>query len=300
MSVDLKFKEGKWSTSIEVKDFVSKNISPYHGDHHFLCGPTEATKALWDICKSELKKERANNGLHSVDTKTISASNAFPAGYIDKEKETIVGLQTDALLKRAMKPFGGFKVVEKALSEHGLKPADDVSKVFKHAKTHNDGVFDAYTDEIRTFRSLGFLTGLPDNYARGRIIGDYRRMALYGIDRLIESKKEDLSNISGPMSDATIRLREEVSEQIKALYQMIEMGNVYGLNLKRPAENAQEAIQWTYMAYLAAVKEQDGAAMSLGSVSSFFDVYIEKDINEGLITEEWRGIFCWYALLVCL
>jgi len=286
MNSDYKFNEGKWSETIEVKDFVSKNIRPYYGDRSFLCGPTEATVALWDACKEALKEERKKNGLHSVDTKTISASNAFPAGYIDKDKESIVGLQTDALLKRAMKPFGGYKVVEKALSEHGLKPSDDVANVFKYAKTHNDGVFDAYTDEIRKYRSLGFLTGLPDNYARGRIIGDYRRIALYGIDRLIEGKKEDLANITGPMNDATIRLREEVSEQIKSLYQMIEMGEAYGLDLKRPAQNAQEAVQWVYMGYLAAVKEQDGAAMSLGSVSSFFDIFIEHDIEKGLITEE--------------
>ncbi|MDW7691943.1 formate C-acetyltransferase [Flammeovirgaceae bacterium SG7u.111] len=286
MVAELKFKEGIWATSIEPKDFVSLNITPYYGDHHFLCGPTDATKALWETCKQELKKERSKKGLHSVDTSTISASNAFAAGYIDQEKETIVGLQTDALLKRAMKPFGGYKVVEKALSEHGLKPADKVVEVFKYAKTHNDGVFDAYTDEIRKYRSLGFLTGLPDNYARGRIIGDYRRLALYGINRLIEGKKEDLANIKGPMTESVIRLREEVSEQIRALGQMIEMGKTYGLDLSRPAQNAQEAIQWTYMGYLAAVKEQDGAAMSLGSVSSFFDVYIQHDLENGIITEE--------------
>ncbi len=285
MQVLEKFKTGKWNEGVDVKDFVSLNITPYEGDHSFLCGPTDATTALWDICKTEIKKERANNGLHSVDTEHVSNTTAFAAGYINKEKESIVGLQTDALLKRAMKPFGGYKVVEKALSEHGLKPADKVAEVFKYAKTHNDGVFDAYTEEIRRFRSLGFLTGLPDNYARGRIIGDYRRMALYGIDRLIEAKKEDLNNITGPMSEATIRLREEVSEQIKSLYAMIEMGKLYGLELNRPATNGQEAVQWTYMAYLAAVKEQDGAAMSLGSVSSFFDIYLEKDIAEGLITE---------------
>lgn len=282
----LNFNEGIWNTSIEVKDFVSKNISPYHGGHSFLSGPTEATKALWEVCKTELKKERSSKGLHSVDTETISASNAFPAGYIDKDKESIVGLQTDALLKRAMKPFGGYKVVEKALAEHGMKPSESVTNVFKYAKTHNDGVFDAYTDEIKKFRSLGILTGLPDNYARGRIIGDYRRLALYGINRLVEEKEKDLAKIKGPMNDETIRLREEVSEQIKSLNQMIEMGNAYKLDLSRPAQNAQEAVQWTYMAYLAAVKEQDGAAMSLGSVSSFFDIYIEKDIAEGKITEK--------------
>ncbi len=280
------FTKGVWNEAIEVRDFVSKNISPYHGDHHFLCGPTQATKDLWEICKKELKKESDNDNLHSVDTETISTTTAFKAGYIAKDKESIVGLQTDALLKRSMKPFGGYRVVEKALRERGLKPSDDVANVFKYTKTHNDGVFDAYTDEIRKYRSLGFLTGLPDNYARGRIIGDYRRIALYGINRLIEEKKKDLSEINGPMTEHTIRLREEVSEQIKALYQMIEMGNIYDLDLSRPAKNAQEAIQWTYMGYLAAVKEQDGAAMSLGSMSSFFDIYVERDLQAGAITEE--------------
>lgn len=281
------FKDGQWNKAIDVRDFVSKNISTYTGDHHFLAGPTENTKALWDSCKQALKEERAKNGLRSVDTKRVSTIASFPAGYIDKDKEVIVGLQTDELLKRAMKPYGGFKVVARALAEHGYTPDPQVAETFeKYAKTHNDGVFDAYTEEIRTYRSLGFLTGLPDNYARGRIIGDYRRVALYGINRLIEGKKEDLDNIHGPMSDATIRLREEVSEQIKALYQMIEMGKAYGLDLSRPAENAQEAVQWTYMGYLAAVKEQDGAAMSLGSVSSFLDIYMERDLQAGLIREE--------------
>lgn len=286
MSLKQQFKKGRWDSSVDVKNFVTINIRPYHGNHEFLVGPTAATKALWAICIEEVKKERKNNGLHSVDTQTISGADAFPAGYIAKDKETIVGLQTDKLLKRAMKPFGGYKVVDKALAEHGLRPSDDVANVFNYAKTHNDGVFDAYTEEIRKFRSLGFLTGLPDNYARGRIIGDYRRMALYGIDWLIDAKKQDLANITKPMNDVTIRLREEVSEQIKALRQMLAMGKSYGLDLSRPAENAQEAVQWTYMAYLAAVKEQDGAAMSLGSVSSFFDIYIEKDIEDGKITEE--------------
>lgn len=281
-----KFAAGTWNDKIDIKNFVSKNITPYYGNHYFLCGPTQATTHLWNICKTELQKERKNKHLHSVDTETISACNAFKAGYIDKEKESIVGLQTDALLKRAMKPFGGYRVVKKALSEHGLKPSAAVENVFKYAKTHNDGVFDTYTDEIRKFRSLGFLTGLPDNYARGRIIGDYRRVALYGLTRIMETKKENLANIKGPMTEHTIRLREEVAEQIKAICQMIEMGKIYGLELSRPAKNAREAIQWTYMGYLAAVKEQDGAAMSLGSVSSFFDIYIEKDLQEGTITEE--------------
>ena len=283
----MKFKEGIWTNTIEVKDFVTQNITPYTGNHDFLVGPTARTTRLWDICKDALKEERQKNGLRSVDTQTVSSMTAFKAGYIDQESEVIVGLQTDQVLKRAMKPYGGFKVVQKALSEHGLAPNEVITESFsKYTKTHNDGVFDAYTDEIRKFRSLGFLTGLPDNYARGRIIGDYRRVALYGINRLIEAKEADLSEIHGPMTDATIRLREEVSEQIRALYDMIEMGKIYNLDLSRPAENAREAVQWTYMAYLAAVKEQDGAAMSLGSVSSFLDIFIEKDLTEGVITEE--------------
>ncbi len=280
------FKQGNWNKAIDVRDFVKLNITPYTGDHSFLEGPTEKTTNLWDTCLAALKKERESNGLLAVDTETVSDINSFAAGYIDKNNEVIVGLQTDALLKRAMKPYGGFKVVEKALSEHGLKPSDTITEAFsKYTKTHNDGVFDAYTAEIRKFRSLGFLTGLPDNYARGRIIGDYRRIALYGINRLIEAKKEDLENITGPMSDATIRLREEVAEQIRALYQMIEMGKAYDLDLSRPAENGKEAVQWTYMGYLAAVKEQDGAAMSLGSVSSFLDIYIQRDLEAGVISE---------------
>ncbi|MFV0521378.1 MAG: formate C-acetyltransferase [Mangrovibacterium sp.] len=280
------FKGTKWTERIDLRDFVSSNITTYTGDDSFLCGPTEYTRELWEICKLKLKEEREKNGLLDVDTERVSNMTSFPAGYIAKEKESIVGLQTDAPLKRAMKPFGGYKVVAKALTEHGYKPSDIVAEVFtKYAKTHNDGVFDAYTDEIRKFRSLGFLTGLPDNYARGRIIGDYRRVALYGIDFLIEEKKKDLAGIHGPMTDATIRLREEVTEQIKALYEMIEMGKIYGFDLSQPARNAKEAVQWTYMAYLAAVKEQDGAAMSLGSVSSFLDIYIERDLNRGMITE---------------
>lgn len=279
------FNKGIWNEVINLRDFVTKNITPYHGTYQFLVGPSEKTQKLWDACKEATKEERANNGVRSVDTEIISGISAFEAGYIDRENEVIVGLQTDELLKRAMKPFGGYKVVEKALSEHGLVPSDSVSTLFtKYVKTHNDGVFDAYTDEIKKFRSLGFLTGLPDNYARGRIIGDYRRIALYGINRLIEVKKNDLKSIKGPMSDKVIRLREEVAEQIKALKEMVLMGNYYNLDLTRPAENAQEAVQWTYMAYLAAVKEQDGAAMSLGNVSSFLDIYIQRDLEAGVIT----------------
>lgn len=281
------FQQGLWNTSINVRNFVFKNITPYYGDDSFLVGPSQKTQKLWEACKEGMQQERENDGVHSIDTETISGVANFGAGYIDKENEVIVGLQTDGLLKRAMKPFGGYKVVQKALQEHGLKPSEEINELFtKYVKTHNDGVFDAYNAEIRKFRSLGFLTGLPDNYARGRIIGDYRRVALYGIDKLIAYKKQDLNNIEGPMTDAVIRLREEVSEQIRSLSDMITMGNHYGLELNRPAQNAQEAVQWTYMAYLAAVKEQDGAAMSLGNVSTFLDIYMERDIESGIITEE--------------
>lgn len=281
------FKPGNWNTSINVRDFVQHNITPYDGDASFLCPATDRTKKLWDICMNAIKEERANNGVRSIDTETVSSITSHQAGYIDKESELIVGLQTDELLRRAMKPYGGIKVVEKACSEHGLDVTENVKEAFnKYAKTHNDGVFDAYTDEIRKFRSLGFLTGLPDNYARGRIIGDYRRLALYGIDRLVEAKIEDLKGLTGPMSDARIRLREEVAEQIKALKAIKVLGDIYGLELGSPAQTAQEAVQWVYMAYLAAVKEQDGAAMSLGNVSSFLDIYLERDIEAGLINEE--------------
>ncbi|MFD1614881.1 formate C-acetyltransferase [Gelatiniphilus marinus] len=281
------FKNGIWTEKVNVRDFVINNITPYHGTHEFLVGPSAKTLKLWDVCKAATKEERQNNGVRCVDTQTISTVSAFNAGYIDKENEVIVGLQTDELLKRTMKPFGGFKVVQKALAEQGAKPNEAITKLFsKYVKTHNDGVFDAYTTEIKKYRSLGFLTGLPDNYARGRIIGDYRRIALYGINFLIEAKTEDLENITGPMTEAVIRLREEVSEQIKALKEMIALGAKYNLDLRRPAENAQEAVQWTYMAYLAAVKEQDGAAMSLGNVSTFLDIYIENDLQDGVITEE--------------
>ncbi|WP_158848339.1 formate C-acetyltransferase [Algibacter sp. L1A34] len=281
------FRNGVWTEKVNVRDFVINNVTPYHGTDEFLVGPSAKTQKLWEVCKQATKEERRNNGVRSVDTEIISTVSAFDAGYIDKENEVIVGLQTDELLKRTMKPFGGFKVVQKALSEQGVKPNEAITELFsKYVKSHNDGVFDAYTSEIKKFRSLGFLTGLPDNYARGRIIGDYRRVALYGINSLIETKKEDLENITGPMTEAVIRLREEVSEQIKSLKEMIELGAKYNLDLGRPAENSQEAVQWTYMGYLAAVKEQDGAAMSLGNVSTFLDIYIENDLQEGLITEE--------------
>jgi len=281
------FKIGKWQGTIDVRDFVVNNITPYDGDESFLTAPSERTKALWQICLDAIKEERENNGVRAIDNETISSIVSHGAGYIAKEHEVIVGLQTDVLLKRAMKPYGGIAVVEKACQENGIEISPRVKEIFtKYAKTHNEGVFEAYTSEIRTFRSLGILTGLPDNYARGRIIGDYRRLALYGTTRLIEGKQKDLAGLTGPMSAERIRLREEVSEQIKALKEMEEMGRIYGFDLSRPAETAQEAVQWVYFGYLAAVKEQDGAAMSLGNVSSFLDIYIERDLAEGKITEE--------------
>ncbi|MBK3515707.1 formate C-acetyltransferase [Carboxylicivirga marina] len=281
------FVKGSWNEQVNVRDFVQKNITPFDGDSSFLSGATERTKKLWDICLEAIKEERANNGVRSIDTEAVSSIVSHEAGYIQKDLELIVGLQTDELLKRAMKPYGGIAVVEKACEEQGLEVSDRVKDIFRnYAKTHNDGVFDVYTDEIRKYRSLGFLTGLPDNYARGRIIGDYRRLALYGIDTLVAAKKADMQGLVGPMSDDKIRLREEVAEQIKALLQIKELGNKYGLDLSRPAESAQEAVQWVYMAYLSAVKEQDGAAMSLGNVSSFIDIYMEYDLANGNITEE--------------
>lgn len=281
-----KFKSGLWQEQINVRDFVTNNITPYDGDGSFLCGASATTQQLWQICLDAIKEERANNGVRAIDNQLVSTITSHAAGYIDREKEIIVGLQTDMLLKRAMKPYGGIAVVEKACSENGVEISPIVKEIFtKYAKTHNDGVFDVYNNEIRTFRSLGILTGLPDNYARGRIIGDYRRLALYGTTRLIEAKKADQLIFNGPMTDERIRLREEIAEQLKALKEVEELGRIYGLDLTRPAETAQEAVQWVYMAYLAAVKEQDGAAMSLGNVSSFLDIYIERDIEAGKITE---------------
>ena len=286
MELKTQFIEGPWTSGINVTDFVHRNLTSYEGDASFLVGPTQRTTKIWNLCLQALEEERANGGVRSFDPDTVSTITSHKAGYIDKENELIVGLQTDELLRRAIKPFGGIKVVEKACAENGKEVNPRVKDIFTHyRKTHNDGVLDVYTEEIRRFRSLGFLTGLPDNYARGRIIGDYRRLALYGIDRLIEAKQADLKGLTGPMTDARIRLREEVAEQIKALKDIKVMGEYYGLELGRPAYTAQEAVQWVYMAYLAAVKEQDGVAMSLGNVSSFLDIYIEHDLKHGLIDE---------------
>ena len=268
-----------------VRQFVYDNITPYEGDASFLQGPTERTKKLREEVKVLLQQERDNNGLLDADTDTISRITSHRAGYIDKDLEVIVGLQTDKPLKRGMKPFGGIRVVEKALAERNLVLSPRVKEIFEYTKNHNDAVFSVYDKEIRTYRSKHIVTGLPDNYARGRIIGDYRRLALYGADFLIAEKKADFDAISGEMDDAKVRLREEVSSQIAALEEIKVMAEMYGYDVSKPAKTAKEAIQFTYFAYLAGVKEQDGAAMSLGNVSSFLDIYIEKELKEGLITE---------------
>ncbi len=281
-----RFAEGPWKHSIDVRDFIRRNITPYEGDAYFLEGPTDATRILWNICLEAMERERCKNGCLDIDTETISTITSHAPGYIHRDLEKIVGLQTDALLKSAMMSIGGLPVVEGPGKERGLQVAHRIKEIFEYAKDHNSGVFDAYDPEILTYRSKGVLTGLPDNYARGRIIGDYRRLALYGTDKLIKSKQEDKLAISGEMTEHKIRLREEVSMQIKALHEIRELGATYGLDLSRPAQDAREAVQWVYMAYLAATKEQDGAAMSLGNVSAFLDIFIERDLEAGLLTEQ--------------
>ena len=272
--------------NINVRDFVFKNIKAYDGDASFLSGATSKTKKLWTECQKLLKKEADAGGVLDIDTETISTIDSHKAGYIDKKLEIIVGLQTDAPLKRAIKPFGGIRAIKHACEENGKEIDKHVLETFtKYRKTHNHGVFDAYTDEMLKLRKTGVLTGLPDAYARGRIIGDYRRVALYGIDKLIADKKQDKENLLGSMTDEKIRLREEISEQINALELMKKMAERYGFDISVPAVSAKEAVQWTYFAYLSAVKEQDGAAMSLGNVSNFLDIYIEKDLKSGLINE---------------
>lgn len=281
------FISGKWQQEINVRDFIQKNYTPYEGDSSFLAKPTEATTKLWQECCDLLKKERDNGGVLDMDTKVVSTITSHGAGYIDKNLETIVGLQTDAPLKRSMQPFGGIRMAESACKSYGYEVDSEVSEVFtKYRKTHNQGVFDAYTPEMKAARHSAIITGLPDAYGRGRIIGDYRRIALYGINRLIEDKKEQFKSLEGEMTPDRIQLREEISEQIKALKEMIELGNIYGFDISQPARNAKEAVQWLYFGYLAAIKEQNGAAMSIGRTSTFLDIYIERDLKEGVLTEE--------------
>ena len=280
------FVAGKWQHEINVRDFIQKNYTPYYGDSRFLAEPTEATKKLWDECCELFKKERENGGVLDLDTKVVSSITSHGAGYIDKELETIVGLQTDAPLKRSLQPYGGIRMAETSCSSYGYEVAPEVSEIFtKYRKTHNQGVFDVYTPEMKAARHSAIITGLPDAYGRGRIIGDYRRVALYGIDRLIEDKKAQFKSLEGEMTPDRIQLREEITEQIRALKEMIELGKTYGFDISKPAENAQEAIQWLYFGYLSAVKEQNGAAMSIGRTSTFLDIYIQRDLNRGLITE---------------
>ncbi|MFW5688980.1 MAG: formate C-acetyltransferase [Spirochaetota bacterium] len=281
------FEGGAWTEEIDVRDFIQRNYTPYEGDASFLADPTADTKALWERLSRLLDAERDRGGTLDVDTTTISTITAHGPGYIDRDRERIVGLQTDAPLKRAIMPFGGIRTVEKSCEAYGFELPGEISEIFRrYRKTHNDGVFAAYTPEMKAARKSGIITGLPDAYGRGRIIGDYRRVALYGVERLIEEKERELGLSEHPITEETIRLREELTEQIAALRELVEMGDAYGFDLRRPAQNAREAVQWTYLAYLAAVKEQNGAAMSLGRVSTFLDVYFERDIAEGTLTEE--------------
>ena len=280
------FKTGNWTREIDVRDFIQKNYAVYEGDKSFLATPTAKTKKVWDKAEA-LIIEEIKKGIIDVETNVVSGIDSFEAGYLDKENETIVGFQTDAPLKRIVNPFGGFRMVEQSLEAFGYTLNEEITNNFpKYRKTHNEGVFDAYSAETRAARSVGLLTGLPDAYGRGRVIGDYRRLALYGADYLIAQKKADLNNLTGHASDDLIRHREEVSEQIRALGRIKNMAAKYGVDLSLPANNAQEAVQAVYFGYLAAVKENNGAAMSLGRTSTFIDCYIEKDLAEGTITEE--------------
>ena len=281
------FQSGDWKESVDVRDFIQRNYQPYDGDASFLAGPTEKTQKVWETLQRDYLKVERERRVYDVDLDTPADIDAFPAGYICEEDDVIVGLQTDVPLKRAMMPFGGWRMVRTAIKEAGKEPNPDIERIFtRYRKTHNDAVFDIYTPRIRAARSSHIITGLPDAYGRGRIIGDYRRVALYGIDKLIEDKTQAKDAVADqPFSEHWARFREEHAEQIKALKKLKHLGELYGLDLGRPAETAQEAVQWTYMAYLGAVKSQDGAAMSIGRLSAFFDIYFERDFAEGTITE---------------
>jgi formate C-acetyltransferase len=283
------FNEGEWQAEINVRDFIQRNYTPYEGDGSFLTGITEKTKKLWDEVLELYKKEKeSEGGVLDIDTKTVSTISAHNAGYIDKDLEDIVGLQTDAPLKRAIMPFGGIRIVEKSCEAYGRQVDPEVDEIFhKYRKTHNDGVFDAYTPDIRAARSSHLITGLPDGYGRGRIIGDYRRVALYGVDVLIEEKKNELDEIDVDcFTENVIREREEISEQIKALNELKVMAEKYGFDISKPAKDSKEAVQWLYFGYLAAIKDQNGAAMSIGRTSTFLDIYFERDLKNGTITED--------------
>ena len=279
-----------WKEEVNVRDFIQKNYKPYDGDEHFLAGPTDATNKLWGVLQGLQKEERAKGGVLDMDTKIVSGITAHEPGYISEDLndlEAVVGLQTDKPLKRAFMPYGGIKMAEQACTTYGYEPDPELHKIFtEYCKTHNQGVFDAYTPEMKKARHNKIITGLPDTYGRGRIVGDYRRVALYGIDFLIEQKKEDFANCgSGSMTDDIIRQREELAMQIKALGEMKVMAEKYGFDISQPAKNAKEAVQWLYFGYLAAIKTQNGAAMSVGRVSTFLDIYIERDLEAGTLTE---------------
>ncbi len=281
------FTPGRWSnTSVNVRDFIQKNITPYDGDESFLEGPTEATTKLWEQVMELSRQEREAGGVLDMDTSIISTITSHGPGYLNKDLEKIVGLQTDKPFKRSLQPFGGIRMAQQACREYGYEVDPKVVEIFtKYRKTHNQAVFDAYTPEMKLARHAAILTGLPDGYGRGRIIGDYRRVALYGIDMLIEDKEHQKATHFVRMTSKNIRLREELSEQINALRDLKKLGEIYGFDISRPAKNAQEAVQWLYFGYLAAVKEQNGAAMSLGRTSSFLDIYIQRDLDRGILTE---------------
>ncbi len=282
----MNFKCGEWNDIIDVHDFITRNYTPYDGNSDFLKGPTEKTQKLWDKTSELLKVERDNGGVLDIDEHTISTIVSHKPGYIDEELEEIVGIQTDAPLKRAIMPFGGIRMVRSSLAAYNKTIPEDIDNIFKYRKTHNDGVFDVYTDDMKKARHAGIITGLPDSYGRGRIIGDYRRIALYGVDRLIEEKiKAKKSRDAEPMYGDTVRDLEEIAEQIEALKELKAMSASYGFDISQPANDTKEAIQWLYFGYLAAVKEQNGAAMSLGRVSTFLDIYAENDLKSGKYTE---------------
>jgi formate C-acetyltransferase len=283
----MKFIDGDWQKEINLRDFIVKNYTPYDGDSSFLEGPTEKTTTLWSKVLELLKEERVRGGIYEIDEKNISTITSHGEGYIDKELEEIVGLQTDVPLKRSIMPFGGIRMVEASLKAYNKELPENISEIFKYRKTHNDGVFDVYTEAMKTARRTGIITGLPDAYGRGRIIGDYRRVPLYGVDRLIEEKQNAKNSRDfDPMYGDTVRDLEEIAEQIKSLFELKEMALYYGFDISQPAKNTKEAFQWLYFAYLAAIKEQNGAAMSLGRISTFLDIYSEYDLKNNVFTEK--------------
>ncbi|HHV15679.1 MAG TPA: hypothetical protein GXX58_03785 [Gelria sp.] len=274
-------------SAINVRDFVQRNYHPYDGDDSFLTSPSEKTRKLWAKCQELLRQERSRDGVLEVDADTPITINSHPPGYIDRDLEIIVGLQTNSPLKRAINIYGGLRTSVRACRAYGVEPPSGLIDFFKkHRRTHNDGVFTVYTPEMRRARRVGIITGLPDSYGRGRIIADYRRVPLYGIDYLIQAKENDRDSLNKTMNVSSIQLRERISDQIQALQSLKEMAAAYGFDISKPAANAREAIQWLYFAYLGAIKEQNGAAMSLGRVSSFLDIYIERDLQKGIIDEE--------------